>query len=100
MSIKNIMASVQRLHGDERAQVVKHGLYLAWRIAQGTPSMNTTEESERWLWPRYNPPGLLIGPLPHLRTASGGWVADYSHPGVAERVRIAVDFIIEQDRRA
>lgn len=61
--------------------------------------MTSTEESERWLWPRYNPPGLLIGPLPARRTRSGGWAPDYSHPGVAERIRVEADFIIDHWRR-
>lgn len=44
-----------------------------------------------WEWPRYNPPGLLIGPLPHVHgMTSNTWVPDYSHPGVSERVRIEV----------
>lgn len=45
-----------------------------------------------WEWPRFNPPGLLIGPLPHINR---GWcfVPDYRYPGVAERIRIEVDFV-------
>lgn len=61
--------------------------------------MNSTEEAARWLWPCYNPPFLLIGPLPHRRSPSGGWVLDYDHLGVAERMRVEVDFIEDQIRR-
>lgn len=53
-------------------------------------------ERDRWLWLRYNPPGLLIGPVPHVRTPGGNWAPDYSHPGVAERIRVEVDFIEDQ----
>jgi len=55
--------------------------------------MTKAEETERWLWPRYNPQGLLVGPLPFKGNAP-----DYSHPGVAERVRIEIDFYMEQER--
>jgi hypothetical protein len=50
-------------------------------------------DEEVWEWPRYNPPGLLIGPLPHVKNSRGNWVPDYSHPGVKERVRVEVDFV-------
>jgi hypothetical protein len=55
--------------------------------------MTEAEEAERWTWPRYNPPGLLIGPLPHRRTPGGNWVPNYMHPGVALRIQVEVDFI-------
>jgi hypothetical protein len=61
--------------------------------------MRLDEEEYVWTWPRYNPPGLLIGPLPYRRTPSGGWAPDYRHPGVAERIRVEVSFIVDQDRR-
>lgn len=38
-----------------------------------------------------NEAGLLVGPLPHVRTPSGHWAPDYRHPGVAARVRAEVD---------
>ncbi len=49
-------------------------------------------EQQMWTWPKFNPPGLLVGPLPHVNR---GWcfAPDYSHPGVAQRVRVEVDFI-------
>lgn len=50
--------------------------------------------------PRYNPPGLLIGPIPRIKNVkiingkeSIWWVPDYSHPGVKERIAIEVDMI-------
>ena len=55
--------------------------------------MTHEEERERWLWPRYNPPGLLIGPLPHKRNPQGRWIQDYSYPGVALRIIVEVDFV-------
>ena len=61
--------------------------------------MTHDEEMVMWTWPRYNPPGLLIGPLPHRPAPSGGWVPDYRHPGVAERIAVEVDFIEDQNRR-
>ena len=61
--------------------------------------MTHEEERERWLWPRYNPPGLLVGPLPHKRNPFGRWSQDYSHPGVAQRIQVEVDFVCDQDRR-
>lgn len=51
------------------------------------------QEAAIWAWPAFNPPGLLIGPLPHVRTPSGNWAPDYSHPGVAQRIRVEVSFI-------
>lgn len=36
---------------------------------------------------------LLIGPLPYKRNCFGRWIQDYSHPGVAERIRAEVDEI-------
>lgn len=50
-----------------------------------------------WDWPRYNPPGLLIGPLPHKRSRYG-FAPNYSYPGVAERVSVEVDFVVDQER--
>lgn len=44
-------------------------------------------------WERYDRPGLLIGPLPMKPAPGGGWVPDYSHPGVKERVAALVDFV-------
>lgn len=63
-------------------------------------AMIRTEEDRRWAWPRYNPPGLLVGPLPYIKTRFGGWVPDYHHPGVTERIKIEVDFIEDQRRRS
>jgi hypothetical protein len=51
------------------------------------------QEADIWQWPCFNPPGLLIGPLPHVKNCFGRWIQDYSHPGVAERIRVEVDFI-------
>jgi hypothetical protein len=58
-----------------------------------------TDEEERamWQWPGFNPPGLLVGPLPYKKSYYGKdgawvWVPDYSHPGVAERIALQVDF--------
>lgn len=50
-----------------------------------------------WDWERYNPPGLLVGPLPHRISPNGCWVPDYRHPGVADRVKIEVDFTVDQE---
>lgn len=51
-----------------------------------------------WDWPKYNPPGLLIGPVPSKRSPCGYWVPDYSHPGVGLRVRVEVDYVVDMDR--
>lgn len=61
--------------------------------------MNHGDEEYLWTWPRYNPPGLLVGPLPYVRTPGGNWAPDYSHPGVKERIRVEVDFVEDQVRR-
>lgn len=55
--------------------------------------MTQDEEAAIWNWPCFNPPGLLVGPLPYKRNCFGRWVVDYSHPGVAQRVAIQVDFV-------
>ena len=49
-------------------------------------------EQQMWTWPKFNPPGLLVGPLPHVKHRNY-FVPDYRYPGVAERVRVEVDFI-------
>lgn len=56
--------------------------------------MTEADEAEVWRWPRFSPPGLLVGPLPHKRTPSGDWVPDYSYPGVANRIALEVEFVI------
>lgn len=61
--------------------------------------MTHEEEAYVWTWPRYNPPGLLIGPLPYRRTPGGNYAPDYRHPGVAERIAVEVSFIEDQVRR-
>lgn len=55
--------------------------------------LTKTEAAERWQWPRYNPPGLLIGPVLYKDN-----VPDYSRPGVAERIRVEIDFDLDQER--
>ncbi len=50
------------------------------------------EEAERWAWPCYNPPGLLIGPVLMIKGPTGCWVPDWSRPGVHERMIIEIDF--------
>lgn len=59
--------------------------------------MTADQEAERWTWPCYNPPGLLIGPLPYIKNPSGRYAPDYRHPGVAARVRVEVDFVVDQE---
>lgn len=54
----------------------------------GTP----TQDEYRWSLPRYNPPGLLIGPILYIKNSWGHWVPDWSRPGVKERIRVEVDF--------
>lgn len=61
--------------------------------------MTHEEERERWLWPCYNPPGLLIGPVPYIKNPSGWYRPDYRHPGVAQRIAVEVSFIIDQEKR-
>lgn len=49
--------------------------------------------------PWYNPPGILIGPIPYIKQVFGTSVIyspDYSHPGVAERIKIEVDMIEDE----
>lgn len=52
-----------------------------------------------WDLPRYNPPGLLVGPLPYVKRPSGCLVPDYRRPGVAERIIIEVQHDLDQERR-
>jgi hypothetical protein len=61
--------------------------------------MTHDEEAEAWTWPLYNPPGLLVGPVPYVRSPSGGWVPDYRHPGVRLRIAVEVSFIVDQEKR-
>lgn len=42
--------------------------------------------------------GLLIGPLPHHKPRNY-WVPDYRHPGVAARVKVEVDMVMDGKRR-
>lgn len=65
----------------------------------GSSMMTAAQEEERWQWPRYNPPGLLIGPLPYKRSPRGDWVPDYSAPGVKQRKAVEIDFHEDQYRR-
>lgn len=51
-------------------------------------------EADMLDWPRYNPPGLLIGPVLYIYDADGYGVPDYSKPGVADRIAIE-NMIIE-----
>lgn len=55
--------------------------------------MSDIQYDNPWDWPRYNPPGLLIGPLPMIKRPSGWYAPDYSHPGVAERIKVEVDYV-------
>lgn len=55
--------------------------------------MTRDEQAAIWASPYFNPPGLLVGPLPKKRSPGGCWAPDYSHPGVAERVALEVEFI-------
>lgn len=59
-----------------------------------------TREEEEYLWtlPRYNPPGLLVGPLPYVKRPSGWYAPDYRHPGVRERIAVEVNFTMDQER--
>lgn len=50
------------------------------------------DQSNPWNWPRYNLPGLLIGPLPYIKPRNY-WVPDFSHPGVRERIEIEVTYV-------
>lgn len=53
-----------------------------------------TKDEEAKAWEYFNPPGLLIGPLPHRKSFyPNTWVPDYRHPGVARRIAVEVDFI-------
>jgi hypothetical protein len=54
---------------------------------------------DEYRWRFYDRPGLLIGPLPHVRGFYGGWVQDYSHPGVAERIAAEVDYVVDMDKQ-
>lgn len=60
------------------------------------PEAFQTSDS-RWDWPKYQ--ASLVGPLPHILRPSGCYVPDYSHPGVADRVRVEVDYIEDMERR-
>ena len=55
--------------------------------------MNRADKAYLWSTPRFDPPGLLVGPLPYKRSPSGCWVPNYNHPGVAQRIRVEVDFV-------
>jgi hypothetical protein len=60
--------------------------------------LTKTEETVRWSWPRYNAPGLLIGPLPMLRSPCGAWAPDWSSPGVTERFCVEHEFYDHLER--
>jgi hypothetical protein len=51
-----------------------------------------TRDQENAMWATY-PSDLLVGPLPHKLSPNGYWMPDYSHPGVARRIGVEVDFI-------
>ena len=54
-------------------------------------------EQTFWNWIKYE--ATLIGPLPFKKSTSGCWVPDYSHPGVAARIRAEVDMVEDMNGR-
>lgn len=49
-------------------------------------------------WELYDVPGLLIGPLPHRRSANGRyWLPVWDAPGVRERMNAEIDYVIDME---
>lgn len=60
--------------------------------------MAELEQTNRWQWDCYNFKNLLIGPLKYIKSPSRYLVPDYSCLGVSDRIKIEVDFYIDQEK--